>query len=226
MFSTNNCWNEKINLKSLNLYMRYLALLVIILLSVSCKKGKADFVLKGTVSDLTFNQNLSGATIKLYQVPVGTTQKQLLSTSTIESDGAYSFTFPRDKMEKYVVSINKTNYFEITEDVYFSSLTTSEDNVRDFSTKAKAWVKLTFFNSNPLPSDQLKYIKQTGKEGCAECCSDAEQILFGTVNTSIYCINDANTDYSYYYWLLGTSNQGLKSAYTNAFDTVEISLTY
>jgi hypothetical protein len=162
----------------------------------------------------------------LYQVPIGTTQQVLLSTSTIGSDGLYSFTFPRDKMEKYVLVITKLNYFDISEEVFFSSLTTKEDNVRDYSTKAKAWVKLTFFNSNPAPGDQLKYIKQAGKEGCSECCSDAEQFLIGAINTSIYCVNDGNTDYSYYYWLIGTSNQGLKSAYTTAFDTVEISLTY
>ena len=93
--------------------MRYLALLVIILLSPSCKKGQADFVLKGTVTDLTFNQNLSGATIKLYQVPVGTAQQKLIGISTLEADGSYSFTFPRDKMEKYVIIINKTNYFNL-----------------------------------------------------------------------------------------------------------------
>ena len=206
--------------------MRILTILLLIVLTVSCKKGRADFVLKGTIKDLTFNQGHVGATIKLYQVPVGTTQQQLLNSSTIGSDGAYSFTFPRDKMEKYVLVISKTNYFEIREDVFFSTLSTKDDNIRDFSTTAKAWAKLTFFNSNPLPGDKLKYIKQAGKEGCSECCSDAEQILNGTVNTSIYCINDGNTDYSYYYWLLGTTNQGLKSAYTTAFDTVEISLTY
>ncbi len=144
----------------------------------------------------------------------------------METDGTYSFTFPRDKMEKYIITINKTNYFEILETVYFSDLTTKEDNIRNYSTKAKAWVKLVFFNSSPMPGDQLKYIKQAGKEGCAECCSDAEQLLNGPVNTSIYCINDGNTDYSYYYWVLGTGNQGLKSAYTTPFDTVEINLTY
>jgi hypothetical protein len=183
-------------------------------------------VLKGTITDLTFNQSLKGATVKFYQVPVGTTQNQLLNSSIIGNDGSYTFTFPRDKMEKYIMVITKTNYFDISEEVFFSTLSTKDDNIRNFSTKAKSWAKLTFINSNPLPSDQLKYIKQAGKEGCSECCSDAEQLLVGTVNTSIYCINDGNTDYSYYYWLLGTTNQGLKSAYTTAFDTVEISLTY
>ena len=206
--------------------MRLLPFIFLFLLVVSCKKGQANFVLKGTITDLTFNQNLVGAEIKLYQVPVASAQQQLISTSTIGNDGTYSFTFPRDKMEKYIITINKTNYFEIIETVYFSDLTTKEDNIRNYSTKAKAWVKLAFFNSSPMPGDQLKYIKQAGKEGCAECCSDAEQLLNGSVNTSIYCINDGNTDYSYFYWVLGTGNQGLKSAYTTPFDTVEINLTY
>ena len=206
--------------------MRYLSIILLFLITVSCKKGQANFVLKGTITDLTFNQSLKGATVKLYQVPVGTTQNQLLNSSIIGNDGSYTFTFPRDKMEKYIMVITKTNYFDISEEVFFSTLSTKDDNIRNFSTTAKSWAKLTFINSNPLPSDQLKYIKQAGKEGCSECCSDAEQLLVGTVNTSIYCINDGNTDYSYYYWLLGTTNQGLKSAYTTAFDTVEISLTY
>jgi hypothetical protein len=206
--------------------MRFLPVIFLFLFVISCKKGQADFVLKGTITDLTFNQSLKGATVKLYQVPVGTTQNQLLNSSIIGNDGSYTFTFPRDKMEKYIMVITKTNYFDISEEVFFSTLSTKDDNIRNFSTKAKSWAKLTFINSNPLPSDQLKYIKQAGKEGCSDCCSDAEQLLVGTVNTSIYCINDGNTDYSYYYWLLGTTNQGLKSAYTTAFDTVEISLTY
>lgn len=192
----------------------------------SCKKGKADFTLKGTVTDITFAQNLNGAIVKLYQVPVASTQQELIGTITISNDGLYSFTFPRDKMEKYLLKISKTGYFDIEKEVYFSELTVEEDNIRNYSTTAKSWVKLTFHNLNPLVSDQLKYIKQEGKENCAECCSDTEQNYYGALDTSIYCINDGNTTYSYYYWVIPSTNQGLKSAYTTAFDTTEIILNY
>lgn len=205
-------------------HLLYIAFLGLFLFS--CKKGKADFVLKGIVTDQTFSQNLSGGTLKLYQVPVGSAQIQLIGTTTIGSDGSYSFTFPRDKMEKYIVKISKSNYFDIEQTVYFSELKIDEDNVRNYSTTAKSWAKLTFINDNPLPGDHLYYIKQDGKEGCDECCPDTEQHLYGAVNTSIYCINDGNTNYSYYYSVVGTLDQDIKSVLTVPFDTTEIILHY
>lgn len=192
----------------------------------SCKKGVQDFTLKGNVVDLTLTIPLEGAAIKLYQTPVGSTQDQLISTASIGADGSYAFKFPRDKMEKYTLVVTKSGYFDINEVVYFSSLTLEEDNVRNLSTAAKSWVKLRFINDIVLPGEELRFIKQMGKKGCAECCSDAEQVLLSVADTSIYCINDGNTYYSYLYWVSGSSNQGLRSVVTNAFDTTELILHY
>jgi hypothetical protein len=207
--------------------MNKLYLFLFLLIAVSCKKGKADFTLKGTITDITFNQNLSGASIKLYQVPIGSTNEELIQTSTIGSDGTYSFTFPRDKIEKYILRISKTNYFDLEETVLFKDLTIEEDNIRNYGTHAKAWVKLTFKNTiSPSSSDEFKFIKQLGKEGCAECCSDTEQFLYGIVDTSIYCINNGNDYYSYLYFKLNTTFSGTMETQTVAFDTTEIILNY
>lgn len=207
--------------------MKQMALFFLLLLVFSCKKGKADFTLKGTLTDLTFNQNLEGAKIKLYQVPIGSTQEDLIQTATIGSDGAYSFTFPRDKMQKYILRITKNNYFELEETVYFKDLSIENDNVRNYGTHAKGWVKLTFRNTlSPAAGDEFKFIKQLGKEGCAECCSDTEQFLYGIVDTSIYCINNGNDYYSYLYFKLNTSFSGSMETQTVAFDTTEIILNY
>jgi len=46
------------------------------------------------------------------------------------------------------------------------------------------------------------------------------------LDTTIYCINNGNEVYSVYYWVLNSSNQGLLSAVTTAFDTTEIILNY
>ena len=200
---------------------------LLLALLFSCKKGKADFTLKGTITDITFNQNLSGASIKLYQVPIGSTNEELIQTSTIGSDGTYSFTFPRDKIEKYILRISKTNYFELEETVLFKDLTIEEDNIRNYGTYAKAWVKLTFKNTiSPSSSDEFKFIKQEGKEGCAECCSENEQFLYGIADTSIYCINNGNEVYSYLYFKLYTNFSGTMQTTTTAFDTTEIILNY
>lgn len=206
--------------------MKYWSVILFIIVFSACKKGKGDFTLKGVITDTTFSQPHVGAVVKLYQVPAGTTQEILIGTQTLGSDGAYSFTFPRDKMEKYVVKVTKNNYFSLNEIVYFSELTLEEDNTANFSTTAKAWAKLRFINSNPQPGDVLTYIKQEGKANCSECCTTSETIFYGALDTTIYCINDGNKVYSYFYSVSGTTNQGIKSASTVVFDTTEILLNY
>jgi hypothetical protein len=75
-------------------------------------------------------------------------------------------------------------------------------------------------------SDELKYIKQEGKSGCNTCCPDTQQSLNGIVDTTIIYANNGNAIFSYQYFVVGTSNQGLKSTVTDAFDTTSIDLVY
>ncbi|MBL4862063.1 MAG: carboxypeptidase regulatory-like domain-containing protein [Crocinitomicaceae bacterium] len=140
-------------------------------LCVACKKGKADFTLKGSVSDNTFSTALTGATIKIYEIEAGGGETNLLASSTINSDGNYSFTFPRNKAESYRVEIRKNAYFEQDIEIPFSNLTIEEDNVRNFSSTAKSWVKLRFTSTG---ANNLKYVKQEGKVDCSECCGNGE----------------------------------------------------
>jgi hypothetical protein len=205
--------------------MKFISI-VFILLLVSCHKNSGNFIIKGTINDSTLGIGLEGATVSIYQVPAGKETPELIQTITLGSDGAYSFEFKREKMDKYIIKTNKKNYFDLEETIYFSSLTLDEDNLRDYATTAKSWVRLRFFNTNPLTTDQLIFTKQQGKTLCAECCNSGDVYLNGAVDTSIYCINNGNATYSYFYEVLGTSNQGIKSVTTNAFDTTEIYLNY
>ena len=190
----------------------------------ACNKGKADFTLKGTITDTTFSTSLEGATVKLYETEAGTFSSTLIAESTIGADGSYSFTFPRNAVESYTLSIHKENYFDQENIINFSAMTIEEDNVRDFSTTAKSWARLRFITTTPLA--ELHYIKQLGKQGCPSCCGIDEQTLSGVQDLEIICPNDGNSTYSYNYWVIGTADSGNKSAITTAFDTVTITLTY
>lgn len=192
----------------------------------SCHKGKGSFLLEGTLTDQTFNQPLSGAKVKLYQIPVGTTQLKLIGTQTVGTDGKYSFTFSRDKMEKYIVRITKDNYFDQEKTIYFSSLSLKENNIRNYNTTAKSWVKIHLLNESPLQDDQLVYMKQQGKSECVECCQTGTQYFVGAVDTTFYCINDGNTTYSFLYSITGTNTSEIIGAVTVPFDTTEIYLPY
>lgn len=192
---------------------------------LGCKKGRADFTLRGLITNGTFSGVITGAVLNLYEVEAGGGTTTLIGTQNI-TDGYYSFTFKRNKVESYIIEVSKPNYFDLYETVNFADMTLEEDNVYDYQMTAKSWVNLHFVNSTPQPNDQLKYIKIDGKEGCPECCEDTEQFLNGAVDTNIYCINDGNTLYSYNYWVIGTIESGHKSVSTTAFDTTEILLTY
>jgi hypothetical protein len=192
----------------------------------SCKKEKGSFVIKGSVTDLTLDQPLAGAVIKLYQVPVGSSFEEYLGSAVVAGDGTYSLSFERNKMEKYVLRISKPNYFELEEIVFFSSLSLEEDNVRNYGTTAKSWVKIRLLNQNPQPGDTFIYSKQQGKSGCAECCESGQQYFYGALDTTFYCINDGNEVYSFLYALSGTSFSGIEETTTVPFDTVELYLPY
>jgi hypothetical protein len=205
---------------------KLLFIFTLIAFTYSCEKGTGNFVLKGKVSDLTFDSGLEGAEMKIYKVPIGTTSELLIETIVLSADGNYNVSFPREKMEKYVVKITKLNYFSIEESIFYSELSLEDENVRNFSTEAKSWAAIRIINNSPTNNDHLRYIKQAGYQGCAECCPSIEQNYYGALDTTFYCVNKGNTIYSIYYWIVNTNNQGLKEATTVAFDTTEIFLAY
>lgn len=191
----------------------------------SCQKGKAKVTIKGIITDTSFATPLSDATVDLYQIESGVSD-ELIGQTTTNSNGEYSFTFDRDQTEYYRITSTKTDYYDLNESISFSDITINNDNVYDFSTAAKSWVKLRFHNPLGQITDVFKYIKQEGKSGCDDCCPETEQVLNGIIDTTIVYANNGNEIFSYHYFVTGTTNQGLKSTTTVAFDTTLINLTY
>ncbi len=205
--------------------MKYIYLLFILFL-LSCKKKEGNFTLSGTITDKSFNTGLNEATISLYQVKATNNSLIFISSSTLDTDGKYSFVFKREMMDKYILKISKPNYINLEETIPFSSLDIENENIRNYSTSAKSWVRLKFFNLNPSDTDQLEFRKQNGNSNCEECLDTSKVTLFGSVDTSLIYLNDGNTPFSYLYSEIGTNNTGIKSAVTIPFDTTEIYLEY
>jgi hypothetical protein len=193
---------------------------------LGCEKGTGSFVFTGTVSDLTFKQGLEGAQIKLYKVPIGTSDEIFVQNITLSSTGAYKFEVPRERMERYILRVQKDLYFPIEKEVYYSELSIQSDNIFDLNTKAQSWAKIHFKNLNPNPTDHFRYIKQEGLAACASCCPSTTQDFYGPLDTTFYCLNNGNTTYSLFYWEMNTSNNGQKSTFTTAFDTTLIEVIY
>ena len=207
------------------LFFLFLVFSVLYMSSVqSCKKGRANFIITGTIRDGSFSSGLSNCTIQLYKTVAGESTSTLVETVT-SADGSYRFEVERDQSESYMLKVTKNNYFPIEQFINFSSLSIKEDNVFNLTTYAKSWVRLHFVNIDPQPNDMLKYQRVKGKIDCDECCPSSF-VQFTAADTSIYCINDGNTPYSYNYWVLGTSISDSESVVTVPFDTTDLYLEW
>ena len=191
-----------------------------------CKKGTGVFIIKGKITDETFSTGLDGAIIKLYKVPVASSSRILVESFTLQEDGNYSFTFPREKIEKYILVVEKNLYFKLEKEIYYSDLTVNEPLVCNYGTIAKSWVELRFVNPVLEPSDHFRFIKQDGLVGCEECCSNAEENIYVNPYFSRICINNANELYSILYWDIGGLEQGYKEVLTVPFDTTLLLVNY
>ncbi len=196
---------------------------VLITVNFGCKKGKADIEMTGVITDKTFASGLSGASIYLYEISADGSDITLIGETSTSSDGNYSLSFPRNQVLKYTLLVEKENYFSIEEDISFSDLSIEHVNIHNYATTAMSWARLRFVTSS---GSTAQYNRQEGKVDCEMCCPAGVNTITGPIDTSIYCINDGNTTYSYQYLIQGTSNSGVKSATTAAFDTTEILLQW
>jgi hypothetical protein len=206
----------------------FLSSFCVFLSTISCKRGVASFTLSGIITDDSFQQGLVGAEVKLYKVPIGTSTKILIDSLILGIDGKYEFNFPRDKSEKFILTASKNNYFEITDDIPFSSLTPSTNNTRNYNTKAMSWVEMRFVNSSILPNETFRFMKTSENSNCEECCPGG---LIDLVEQSYYsrtCVNNANSLFSLDYWIInGNSSQyGHKEVTPAPFDTSLILVNY
>ena len=201
-------------------------ILLIGILIGSCQKNAGIFEISGTVTDLSSSSGLENCKLYLYSYPVGTGEELLTDSTFTQNDGSYTFSFERAQMEKYKIELEKDGYFEGEEIIYFSALTLEEVNTVNLETYGKSWVGIRLKNNSPQIEDHFRYIKQEGKTNCSECCPTEEQNFYGDLDTTIYCANNANENYSIMYWVIGTSIVDIASVNTTFLDTTLIEVTY
>lgn len=192
----------------------------------SCKKRVGTFEINGTLTNQSDDTKLDQCQLYLYSTPVGSGEQVLIDSTLTDSEGNYCFQFPREQVEKYKISYSKEGYFEGEEIVYFSSLTLEEPNIINLLTHGKSWAALRIINQTPSSSDHFRYVKQEGKTDCMDCCPAEEQNFYGALDTTIYCINNANDNYSILYWVIGTSNIDSRTVLTTFSDTSFIEISY
>lgn len=206
--------------------MKHLALYLgalLMVLSFSCKKKDLKYVIKGTIMDKSYSSPLAGAKVIISVTTTSSSALVQKTTLTTDASGSYSYELDREKLQSVVISVEKDNYFSDSKTTTLDNLSIESDNTINFGIYAKSWARLHFVSDG---TKTIKYFKQTGKNGCAECCPGGEIQLNNVTDYSVYCINDGNTTYQIFYDVQGTTNNGTLSVTTAPFDTTEILISY
>lgn len=192
----------------------------------ACKRDELSFMLEGTVNDATNNTTLSGATVEVFTFPLGGTIGTKVKTLTTDGQGKFAYDLEREKYEKIEIHVRKNNYFEVIDEIPFSNLTTDGTNTYEYNLSAMSWTRFVIFNQQPVASDELKILKDSGKENCEECCANGYYYYYGEVDTVVYCPNDGNRYMKFYYWVNGNQSNGVDSVYNEPFDTTTYEFYY
>ncbi len=188
----------------------------------SCKKKDLTYQIKGTIYDSSFNSPLAGAQVVISASSSGSALSTL-TTLTTDASGNYSYELKRDKYQSITIAVTKSNYFSDGSTTTLDNLSLEDDNAFNYNMYARSWVRLHFVSDG---TKVIKYYKQGGKNGCAECCPTGEIQLNNITDQSVYCINDGNTPYKIFYDVQGTTNNGTLEVITAPFDTTELLISY
>lgn len=199
-----------------------------LLILLSCKKDSIQFAISGKINDTSFNTGLSGASVSIYQVNAGTTEKVYITSTTTDEGGNYEFKINREQAEKYYIDCSKENYFDVEKEVNFSDLTTDKTNTINIDIDAKATIRWIVKNIGQVDStDVFKIQKMNGKTDCEACCANTFYIYTGAnVNDTLTCRTKGNTYLKFYQIDNQEQTSELDSVYCTAFQTTTVSINF
>ena len=182
-----------------------------------CKKKDLTYTVSGTIHDVTFNNSLEGAQVKIYSS--GSADDNFSTTITTGADGTYSYTFPRRNYTDITIEVSKGNYFGSKKTFILDDLSVNEGNTFNFDLETKAWVKLHFLADGVK---DVKFGRIEGYGGCDECCDGTEQVITDCTDYEYLCLNKGNKVYKIYYSVIGSSENGIVEVTTVPFEYTEL----
>lgn len=198
---------------------RFSAIALICFLAIACKKDTITYQLNCHVTDSSEATGLAGATATVKIFYTAGAGQNTETTYTTDNSGNFELTIERKKIEKIVISISKDGYFSTARTFYLDELSVEDPNQIDFSTYAKAWVKLHFTGDGTI---NYQFNREIGLENCDACFPNGLQTLNGVSDTSLYYINNGNTPFQLFWTIQGSAISGQENVITTSLDTTEI----
>ena len=111
--------------------MKTLYTLLILMTIMSCKKDQIQYKIIGTVKNKITNSDIGQVKLKFYQTELNANVLNpnfvYQGTTTTNSNGEYSFSFDRKKIDDFKITVEHDEYYTI-ENVFSSSELSSEND--------------------------------------------------------------------------------------------------
>lgn len=202
-----------------SLILRYFAFVLLIVSVMACKKDSITYQLNCHVTDSSAASALVGATAVVKILYTAGAGQNTETTYTTDNSGDFNLAIERKKIEKIIITISKDGYFSTTRTFFLDELSVEDPNQIDFSTYAKAWVKLHFTGDG---SFNYQFVREIGLDNCDACFPNGLQTLNGVTDTSLYYINNGNTPFQLFWSIQGSAISGQENVITTSQDTTEI----
>lgn len=202
-----------------SIVLRYFAFVLLMVSVMACKKESITYQLNCHVTDSSAASVLAGATAVVKIFFTAGAGQNTETTYTTDNSGNFNLAIERKKIEKIIITISKDGYFSTTRTFFLDELSVEDPNQIDFSTYAKAWVKLHFTGDG---SFNYQFVREIGLDNCDACFPNGLQTLNGVTDTSLYYINNGNTPFQLFWSIQGSGISGQENVITTSQDTTEI----
>ena len=173
----------------------------------SCKKNKEKpkMTIVGSVLDNADNSGVGG-TIKLYYKPyvngVFTSTYSLLSSTTTDGSGNYSFESEKPATSDFKLVFEASNYFSVEKIINPDNLSLGNTNTVNYGVEPSGYIQFHLKNNTPFDSADFIQFQTLGLNyACATCCTNSLVEKYGIlVDTTYTCLRYAKQYLRYNYY--------------------------
>ncbi|MBK7129371.1 MAG: hypothetical protein IPM74_07335 [Crocinitomicaceae bacterium] len=203
---------------------------LLILSATSCKKDPIQYTFSGTVTESANGNALSNVAVEVlqrtYNGSVASAYFNSAASTTTASDGTWEVSFDREKVFEFKIEIVEDGYFELSEIISSSDVSTDETEVVNYALEPKSWLSFHLKNFGGLPTDEFTMIYYNFREGCDGCSTNDYHYFIGEVDTTFQILTTGGVYAKYAYKNPGGVVYITDSVYMPPLDTVGVTINY
>ena len=186
--------------------MRMYLFLILVFVTLSCKKKDGNYIISGKVINKELNIPISGVSLTLYGTKISggvlQNQQEKLVTAITNIDGSFSLKFSKQVFSNLIIVLKKEGYFEQEKFINPDNLIPGKEYNVNIDMHALSWLKTIVKNVGyQSVSDQLFYRLSLPYSDCNTCCTTNQRVFNGVAIDTTWICPIYGGSYVYVLWV-------------------------